>query len=64
MRYVYRCDTDGAFELNVPIKERKDAAACPKCGKEARRQLALPNVIYKSGGFYSTEKRLDPSEDG
>lgn len=63
MRYLYACAIDGIIEVNVPIKDRKDEIACPKCGKPAKRQFTFPNVIYRSGGFYTTDRRLDKTED-
>ncbi|MCL4535862.1 MAG: zinc ribbon domain-containing protein [Bacteroidetes bacterium] len=39
--YEFRCSVCGhKFELNRPISEASQPAACPKCGAEAQKQLS------------------------
>jgi predicted nucleic acid-binding Zn ribbon protein len=37
---------------------------CPGCDANITRIFTAPGVIYKTGGFYSTDvKALEPTED-
>jgi putative FmdB family regulatory protein len=40
--YEYRCDADGAFEVNRPLGTQPESAACPVCGGDARRVFSTP----------------------
>lgn len=58
--YIFRCQKCGqdvevehGFTEPHPKKHKK-------CGGRLHRQFAPPYIIYKGGGFYSTDNRLDP----
>ena len=53
--YSYQC---GACGGEFDLKQGFDASSeqpCPSCAGTARRRLALPAVIYKGSGFYTTD---------
>jgi hypothetical protein len=37
---------------------------CPNCGAEIHRVLFATGVVFKGSGFYSTETRAQPGENG
>ena len=55
--YEYKCSKCGVFEQEqritaTPLKH------CPTCGGPVHRLISHNvNVIYKAGGFYTTENR-------
>jgi putative FmdB family regulatory protein len=40
--YGYLCEDCGAFQDWRPMAEAADAAACPRCGRGARRSVSMP----------------------
>ena len=55
--YGYRCQTcaheyEKREGFDAPVKQK-----CPKCGKQARRMLFAPPVVFKGSGFYKTDSR-------
>lgn len=53
--YSYQC---GACGSEFDLKQGFDASSeqqCPSCEGAARRLFALPAVIYKGSGFYTTD---------
>jgi putative FmdB family regulatory protein len=53
--YEYICDRCGKFEhlhLDSNILEQ-----CPECGAPVKRLMSAFGVIYKCGGFYTTDHR-------
>ncbi len=54
--YLYECEKCGRFEefqkITAPALEK-----CPECGKEVKRIIGAPGVIFKGSGFYSTDNR-------
>lgn len=55
-RYDYRCEAGHKYELQQPFGSPA-VHPCQKCGKEARRVLVAPPLVFKAGGFYKTESR-------
>ena len=53
--YDYNCPACGnAFEARRGWND-DPAADCPKCGTAAVKQFAIPTVVYKGSGFYTTD---------
>lgn len=40
--YVYRCLSDGSFDLRRPFGQAVELATCPTCGAAARRVFTSP----------------------
>ncbi|HEX3815384.1 MAG TPA: zinc ribbon domain-containing protein [Mycobacteriales bacterium] len=40
--YVYRCSSDGAFDVHRPLGQAPGCTACPACGGAARRVFTAP----------------------
>jgi putative FmdB family regulatory protein len=62
--YTYRCDACGhEFEAvqrfsDDPLRE------CPDCGAAIRRVIQPVGVVFKGSGWYITDSRPKPKEDG
>ena len=56
MRYLYSCKKCGEFEVNLMVAELP-LEKCPTCeGVDIKRVYKPITTIYKTGGFYSTDK--------
>jgi putative FmdB family regulatory protein len=59
--YEYRCAKGHEYErpesFSAPTQQR-----CTVCGARARRLISMPAVIFKGGGFYSTDNRRSSGE--
>jgi putative FmdB family regulatory protein len=59
--YEYRCAKGHEYEktegFSAPAQQR-----CTVCGARARRLISMPSVIFKGGGFYSTDNRRSSGE--
>jgi putative FmdB family regulatory protein len=42
--YAFTCEGCGPFDLVRPMADASTAAACPKCGAEARRVFTPPGL--------------------
>lgn len=56
--YEYRCqECDIVFEkLHIG---GDSSAACPSCGKQAKRLISPAGIIFKGSGFYITDSRKE-----
>lgn len=55
--YDYRCPQCGKFSITQSIKEPA-LQQCPTCKAPVERLIGRNvNIIYKCGGFYSTDTR-------
>ena len=63
--YSYRCKNCG-----VQIERRQGfddppLKKCPECGENELRKVILPvGIVFKGPGFYSTDNRSDPRDNG
>jgi putative FmdB family regulatory protein len=55
-RYDYRCEAGHKYE-KIESFGAPAVQPCQRCGKEARRQLVPPTVVFKGPGFYATSGR-------
>jgi putative FmdB family regulatory protein len=51
-----RVEIEHRFDEPHPKKHRK-------CGGRLRRIFVSPHIVYKGAGFFSTDKRLDPTPE-
>jgi putative FmdB family regulatory protein len=62
--YEYLCKSCGQrFETWQKMSD-EPLTVCPNCGAEIHRVLFATGVVFKGSGFYSTETRAQPSENG
>jgi putative FmdB family regulatory protein len=61
--YDYRCEGGHEYELSEGFHAPTEHP-CPKCGRQSRRQISLPAVIFKGSGFYSTDNRKSGGSNG
>jgi putative FmdB family regulatory protein len=62
--YQYRC-TECGHDLEA-VQKFTDAALteCPSCGGPLRKVYNAVGVVFKGSGFYRTDSRKAPSENG
>ncbi|MDP2728414.1 MAG: zinc ribbon domain-containing protein [Dehalococcoidia bacterium] len=62
--YEYECDRCACrFEQRQSISD-DPVRVCPKCAGTVRRLIQLVGVVFKASGFYITDNRPKPSDDG
>ncbi len=61
--YDYRCEGGHEYELSEGFHAPTEHP-CPTCGRQSRRQISLPTVIFKGSGFYSTDNRKSGGGNG
>jgi len=55
--YEYKCEKCGVFEKMQSITE-EPFKICPECKGNVQRLISKNvNVLYKTGGFYTTDNR-------
>ncbi len=55
--YEYKCEECGIFEQFQPITA-ESLKICPKCSSSIQRLISKNvQVMYKTGGFYTTDNR-------
>ena len=56
MHYSYRCPECGVFTIEQSMKD-DPISECPSCGLQVKRIIGKNiNVIYRTTGFYCTDK--------
>jgi putative FmdB family regulatory protein len=59
--YEYRCKScNGQFEAWQKMSD-DPLTTCPTCGGPVRRLLFPAGIVFKGGGFYSTDQRANGS---
>ena len=54
--YEYRCPSGHVFEKFSPTMTSPRSAACPRCGKRAKRLISGgAGLVFKGSGFYITD---------
>ena len=62
--YDYDCTScDNIFEIQKGWNDDLNAS-CPKCGSPSKKRFALPTVLYKGSGFYTTDNRSSSYRSG
>ena len=54
--YDYRCEGGHRYEKREPFGSSAHPP-CDRCGKPAHRVLTAPTVVFKGGGWYSTDSQ-------
>ena len=63
--YDYRCDHCGHVFSAVQSFSDTALEKCPNCGKQPRRLITAPAVVFKGSGWYKTDSRgKAPAEAG
>ncbi len=52
--YLYECEECGRFEKMQGIKEEA-LDECPNCGRDVKRIIGAPGIVFKGSGFYCTD---------
>jgi putative FmdB family regulatory protein len=60
--YRYICENKHVFETRHGMLERPEVI-CPQCGKPGRRVFTTLPVVYRTGGFYTTDQRIKKAEE-
>ena len=55
--YDYRCDHCGHVFSAVQSFSDNALDKCPSCGKQPRRLLSMPAIVFKGSGWYKTDSR-------
>ncbi len=62
--YDYRCDHCGhVFHARQSFTDAP-LRVCPNCGKEPRRVVAPPAIVFKGSGWYKTDSRAKAADAG
>lgn len=62
--YDYHCDHCGHNFATVQSFADNALSVCPGCGKEPRRLINAPNIVFKGSGWYKTDSRPTPAAEG
>jgi putative FmdB family regulatory protein len=62
--YDYRCDHCGHAFSAVQSFSDAQVEVCPNCGKKPRKLLVAPAVVFKGSGWYKTDSRTAPKDEG
>lgn len=61
--YQFRCTNCWArHSIDLGMDEERPTK-CPMCNGDLIRLFTAPNVVYRAGGFRTTDARLEPTED-
>ena len=53
--YEYQCEAcSNRFEVKQSMKD-DPITACPRCGKQVRRLISSPAIMFKGSGWYVTD---------
>jgi putative FmdB family regulatory protein len=55
--YDYRCDHCGHVFSAVQSFNDSALEKCPNCGKQPRRLISTPAIVFKGSGWYKTDSR-------
>lgn len=55
--YDYRCDHCGHVFSAVQSFSDSALEKCPNCGKQPRRLISTPAIVFKGSGWYKTDSR-------
>lgn len=58
--YDYRCDHCGHAFSAVQSFTEPPVSVCPNCGKQPRKLLTTPAIVFKGSGWYKTDSRPAP----
>ncbi len=61
--YDYRCEHCGHAFSALQSYNDDALSACPSCGKQPRRLIAPPAIVFKGSGWYKTDSRPKPASE-
>ncbi len=61
--YDYRCEHCGHAFSALQAFTDDALAKCPNCGKQPRRLIAPPAIVFKGSGWYKTDSRPKPASE-
>lgn len=61
--YDYRCEHCGHAFSALQSYNDDALATCPNCGKQPRRLIAPPAIVFKGSGWYKTDSRAKPASE-
>lgn len=59
--YSYSCPSCGPFDALVPLEFCHDPSACPGCGNESRRAVAMPHLSTMNASLRTALARSEKS---
>ena len=59
--YTFRCPVHGVFEIRRKMTDESDIFCA--CGEKAERVFIPLGVIYRSGGFFTTDQRVEKAKE-
>ncbi len=62
--YDYRCEHCGHVFSAVQSFNDEALAKCPNCGKQPRRLITAPAIVFKGSGWYKTDSRPKSTSEG
>lgn len=60
--YEFTCKECGNHIVVEQSWNEKRPTICKLCDGQLARIWNMPNVVYRAGGFNTTDKRLEPKE--
>lgn len=51
MKYVFKCNEHGEFEVDQKMSETTKTHSCPTCSKESNKVFLAPNVVVKNPSY-------------
>lgn len=61
--YSFKCSECTVVHHVILGMDEERPTRCPECNGELIRLFTMPNVVYRAGGFQTTDARLEPTAD-
>jgi len=63
MKYDFRCDEHGVFEVVQSMKDTTKTYPCPECNVEALKFIGSTSPVHFSGGGWPSKKPIAKYKD-